>query len=179
MFFSQYDDYIMFVNDSLSSLDGSKQNGGEAEIQGVEFSTQLRLTEGLSLALSGHVIETEFVTVTTPSLNVGDPINRVPEYSYSANINYNFNWSTAASGFAYLGYNRQGPSSLINHSSNFDLESTDLGFLNASIGAQWQSLTLSLSGANLTNEQRSTEASVSTFIQPRPRTVSVDLTYNF
>jgi iron complex outermembrane receptor protein len=179
LFFSQYDDYIMTLIDPLDLLrNNSNQNGGGAEIQGVEFSTQFQLTENLSLGLSGNVTETEFVTVTTPTLNVGDPINNVPKYSYSANANYRFNWSEAASGFAYLGYNRQGPSTLIARPS-VDLESSDLGFLNATLGAQWQDLTLSLSGANLTNERRSTVTPFITSSQRRPRTVSVDLRYAF
>ena len=155
LFFNQYDDYIMaLIDPSTPLVSGSFQNGGEAEIQGLEFSTRFQLTENLSLGLSGNVTDTEFVTVTTPTLETGDPINFVPTYSYSANADYRFDWSTSVSGSAYLAYSRQGPSTVNVHPVIMS-ESSDLGFLNASLSAQWQDLTLTLTGKNLTNEQTS------------------------
>jgi outer membrane receptor protein involved in Fe transport len=182
LYFSQYDDYIMQTIDPLVSPSPFNANGGEAEIQGFEFATQFQATESLSLGLSGNVTETEFVTVTSPVVHVGDPISNSPKYSYTAHADYSFDWSADTAGFAYLSYSRQGSSSAINRETWGELESSDLGFVSANLGAQWQDFTLTLSGNNLTNEQRSTTANKVSRLgieARRPRTLSLSASYQF
>ena len=161
------------------------QNPGEAEVKGIEVSAQMKISENFSLGFKGNITEAEFTEINPFSTTfiAGDKINLIPEYSYSLNIDYNFNWSSTVSGFAYADYNRQGPSTKSNRSTPFVEpidESSSIGFLNAQIGAQWNSFTVRLFARNLNNEKRAVAAEVvDSFVQSRPRTIGVDLNYEF
>jgi outer membrane receptor for ferrienterochelin and colicin len=159
------------------------QNPGDAEIQGIEWSTQLHVNELMSLGFNTNYTDTEF---TKASLDpqivlVGDPIDNIPKYSYSINADFDFNWSSSTAGFAHINFNRQGPSTVTNRSfTPLILESSDLNLLNAQIGAEWQQLTVRVFGRNLTNELRAINQSLfSELTQNRPRTLGVSFTYDF
>ena len=185
IFHSDYVDYQATSIDFDVSPIGFISNPGEAEIQGIDWVTLLRVTEQFSLGFSGNIMNTEFTTVDAndPTYNKGDPLFLIPDYSYSLTADYTFNWSSSVSGFAHMDYNRQGPSSWVNRGAGLldeVAESTDIGFLNAQLGAQWNDVTVRLFGKNLTNELRPNAPSiVNTFTQSRPRTVGVDISYSF
>ena len=133
------------------------QNAGDAEIQGIEWSTQFHISELMSLGFNANFTDTEFTKLNpnTVSVRVGDPLSDIPKYSYSINADFDFNWSSSTAGFAHINFNRQGPSTLTNLSfTPLTLESSDLNLLNAQIGAEWQQLTVRVFGRNLTNELR-------------------------
>jgi len=184
MFLSQYDDYQAGTIDEETGFPITG-NPGEAEIQGIELSTLLNITEQLSIGFSANITDAEFTTVDpdVSLVNIGDPLFLVPKFSYSLSADYYFNWSSAISGFAHLDYNRQGENTEINRSPasfNQENKSTDIGFLNAQIGAQWEDITIRLFGRNLNNELRTTIGSLAgIFTQNRPRTVGVDINYQF
>lgn len=173
LFFSQYDDYISVVSNGLQPYGA---NFGNAEIQGFEFSTQFQVTEQWSVGLSGSVIETEFTSSGLVGINVGDPIPEVPKFNYSVNTSYDFNWSSSVTGSAYIGYNRQGE---VDTPPNVPVWKEEQGFLTASLSSQWQDLSLNLVGKNLMNEDEPIAIDSVQSILPRPRTVSLDLTYRF
>ena len=164
-------------------------NIAKAEIQGVEMSLQWAVNESFLLGFSGNITDSEVVDVdipsatATPTYSAGDPLDYVPEYSFSVNADYNFNWSNSVGGFTRLEYNRQGQNSVVNRSSSLaqeEFESEAIGFLNAQIGAEWEQLTLELYGKNLLDEDEATTATISqVFVQSRPRTIGVQLTYDF
>ena len=184
IFLNEYSDYQAPTIDQGTSLPITG-NPGEAKIQGIEWSTLLRITEQFSLSLNANITDAEFTTVDpdVSAVNKGDTVLLVPKFSYSLSADYYFNWSSAISGFAHLDYNRQGENTEINRSPasfNQENKSTDIGFLNAQIGAQWEDITIRLFGRNLNNELRTTIGSLAgIFTQNRPRTVGVDINYQF
>ena len=149
-------------------------------MQGLEFSSQLSLSEQFSIGLSGHYIETEFVKISdaTSPFALGDPVNYTPKYSVSLNTKFTFEGPMGAEGVALLDYNQQGGSSAI-RSQTIRGESETLGQLSAQIGLDWDSFSTRLFGRNLTDERDFTFFPLVSFAQPRPRTWGIDFTYRF
>jgi iron complex outermembrane recepter protein len=164
-------------------------NGGDAEVKGVEWLLQWAVTDALSLGFSGNVTDAEVVSLPgpglTPDKNPGDPLDLVPEYNYSLTADYQFSWSAAVPGYAGLGYHRQGPSSFITRLTGVSepvSEADSIGFLNLQLGARFQKFDLQLFARNLLDEDRPTVASVANnnrFTQARPRSIGVNLAYQF
>ena len=180
IFYSQYED--------IQASDPSQQvigrtvtvNPGEAEMQGIEWSTQLSVSEQFSVGFSGHYMDTEFVKVSTVSVNViGDPISYAPKFSVAFNTRFDFEGPLSSAGFTALDYNVQGGSVEIN-SGNRRVESDTLTHLNVRLGLNWESFTAELFGRNLTNE-RDFNAPTNThnYTQDRPRTWGVNVAYKF
>ncbi len=82
-----------------------------------------------------------------------------------------------------LDYSRQGPQSFVARSSGFSqptAKSESIGFLNGQIGLAWQSTSLNFFVKNINNEKRAVNASIlNGFVQSRPRTMGVDLIFEF
>ena len=182
IYHSQYQDYQNAVLDA-SGIASNTQNAGDAEIQGIEWSTQFHISELMSLGFNANFTDTEFTKLdpNTVSVRLGDSLSDIPKYSYSINADFDFNWSSSTAGFAHINFNRQGPSTFTNLTfTPLTLESSDLNLLNAQIGAEWQKLTLRVFGRNLTNELRAISQTFNgTFTQNRPRTMGVSFTYEF
>jgi len=187
LYYSIYDDYQGLVfDDSLPSGAGTL-NAGEAEIKGFEWLLQWRLDDQWSFSFNGHVTESEFTSLDPGFFGsqVGDPLNSIAKYSYGVSVDYAFNWSSSVGGFAYLAYNRQGPSSTTFRgvfARGDSIESDAIGFLNMRVGAEWDAFTLSLFGRNLTNEMRPNILVITSIFndtRSRPRELGVDLSYRF
>ncbi|ETN91607.1 Ferripyoverdine receptor precursor [Gammaproteobacteria bacterium MOLA455] len=180
LFHSQYDD--------IQASDPSQQvvgrvvtlNPGEAEMQGIEWSTQLSISEQFSIGLDGHYIDTEFVKVSSVSVNeVGDPIDYTPKYSVSFNTRFDFAGPLDSAGFTALDYNVQGGSVEI-ASGNRRVESDTLTHLNVRLGLNWESFTAELFGRNLTDERDfNNPTNFNNYTQDRPRTWGVTVGYKF
>ena len=88
-------------------------------------------------------------------------------------------------GFANFDYSRQGGISLVARDSGGLTpvsESEDIGFLNAQVGAQFESVSIKLVGRNLSNELKSTFPSIANgndILQSRPRTIGFEVNYTF
>ena len=181
LYHSEYTDY------QSATLDGGVTNilnPGEAEIQGFEFSTVASITEGFSVGLSGNYTDTEFtkVSLDVPIYVNGDAIPNIPQYSYSVDTRFDFNWSSDVSGSAFLEYNRQSGAYAINRLSYPNYKSSPIGQLNAQVSANWTSFNASLFARNLTNDLRGTRASPPGQLldaQNRPRTFGVEVSYIF
>ena len=119
------------------------------------------------------------------SIQVGDPLDSIAKYSYTTSVNYDFNWSSSIAGFAHLAYNRQGPSAQTVRGGIFakgdSVETDSTGFLNMRVGAEWDALTLSIFGRNLTNEKRPNIILLASdySAQSRLRSLGVSLSYKF
>ncbi|MDB9952357.1 TonB-dependent receptor [Porticoccaceae bacterium] len=156
-----------------------------AEIKGVEFNLQWRATQQLSFGFSGNITDAEITEVDIEDAikEVGDPMDFVPDYSYSLNADYRFNWSSSIPGFIRFDYNRQGKNGLSDHTGGFSEKiayTESIDFINLNVGAQWGSLSAALFGRNLSDEDRLTTASFSNQgPQNRPRSVGVQLDYEF
>ena len=99
------------------------------------------------------------------------------------NGNYRFNWSNAVSGDFRLSYNREGQNTVIDRGSSYSPEvyqNEPFGFLEAQLGAQWQSLSLELFGQNLLDEDKLVGVGFSKqTAQHRPRALGIRLSYDF
>ena len=184
LFLSEYEDYQNLV--ATPDLSGfATLNSAKAEIKGVEWNLQWMALENLSLGFSGNVTDTEFTKIDRlPSVfHEGDQIDNIPEYSYSLNADYRFEWSDAVSGFARMDFNRQGESTATHRFGTFffeELHSSSVSFLNAQIGAQWDAVNLELFAKNLLDEDKSPMVAISALTpQNRPRTFGVKVNYDF
>jgi outer membrane receptor protein involved in Fe transport len=186
IYHSVYSDYqfnSFDINTGLQAI----LNPGEAEVDGFEFSLQLKPLDYFSLGVNGNYTEAEFVKISSGGTGgaffVGDPLNFIPKYSFSFNTSYDFNWSQSVLGFARIDYSIQGPSTAAFKNQGLAVsvsESDPVKFLNFQIGAEKDNIAVKLSGKNMTNELGSLEASVnSQFQQRRPRTYSIDFSYKF
>ncbi len=185
LYHSDYTDY-QAASVSLAGL-SITSNPGEAEIQGIEWSTRWTLSDYFSLGFNGNYTESEYTKINpgATEYQAGDPLSLVPKYNYSLSANFDFQWSSAAQGFANIDYSRQDGQSEINRSAGFLYmvsESEAIGFLNAQIGAQFESMSIKLVGRNLTNELKSTRpflANTDFNYQSRPRSIGLELNYQF
>ena len=148
---------------------------------------QWQVNDQLSIAFDGSLTDAEYTSLHpgVGTFQVGDPLDSVAKYSYTASVDYDFSWSPSVVGFAYLGYNRQGPSSATARGifAVDSVETDAIGFLNMRVGAEWNAFTLSLFGRNLTNEKRPNivqTVSIDSFsTQSRLRSIGVSLSYRF
>jgi iron complex outermembrane recepter protein len=186
-----YADYADMQGSVISPLtgEGAIINGGDAEVKGVEWLLHWVVTDALSLGFSGNVTDAEVVDLPgpgiTPDKNPGDPLDFVPDYNYSLTADYYFSWSAAVSGYTQLSYHRQGPSSYISRlSGTLDpvSEADAIRFLNLQLGARFQKFDLQLFARNLLDEDGPTAPGISSSkatLQARPRTIGVNLKYQF
>ena len=187
LYYSIYDDYQGFVFDQSLPSGFGVTNAGEAKIKGFEWLLQWQVDDQWSFAFNGNVTESEYTSLRPGffGVQVGHPLDSIAKYGYGVSVDYAFNWSSSVAGFAHLAYNRQGPSSTTNRgifARGDSIESDATGHLNMRVGAEWDALTLSFFGRNLTNEKRPNILTISSeFLdtQRRPREFGVDLSYRF
>ncbi|MDB9951895.1 TonB-dependent receptor [Porticoccaceae bacterium] len=180
LFYSRYEDIQAADSSIVHPTRVVTVNPGEAEMQGIEWSTQLSVSEQFSVGLNGHYMDTEFVKVSPVSNHdVGDPINYVPKYSVAFNTRFDFEGPLDSAGFTALDYNVQGGSVEIT-SGNRRAESDTLTHLNVRLGLNWESFTAELFGRNLTNESDfNNPTNFQAYAQDRPRTLGVNVAYKF
>jgi outer membrane receptor for ferrienterochelin and colicin len=184
LFFSQYTNNQSTALD-LQSGNFSTLNVGDSEIKGLEWSLRWAASEQLMLGFSGNITDSEITKIDIlPSIkNEGDPLDFVPDYSYSLNANYQFSWADTVPGFIRIDYNLQGKNGYADHISGFEEEvsySGKLSILNLSLGAEWDSFQATLFVKNLLDEDESSvPISFGSPTQNRPRSLGVQLNYAF
>ena len=84
---------------------GLNANGGTAESKGVEFAVTGRPVDGLTLSLNGAYTDAYLTEDTDPLVGGrdGDPLPYVPEWSFGADANYE--WQVMGDALAYVGAN--------------------------------------------------------------------------
>jgi len=82
---------------------GINFNGGKAKSQGLEFTTTLRPTQGLSFSLNGAYTDAKLKDDTPPQVGglTGDALPYTPKYSVGANADYE--WELGGETKAYVG----------------------------------------------------------------------------
>ena len=189
-FYGQYDDYqtLTQIFDSASnSFITITSNVGEGVIKGFEWSLDWAVTEQLSIGFNGAVTDAEFTqingTSSAPPNIKGDRLPFVPEYGYSVNTNYRFNWTESVVGDFYLSYNREGQNTVTDRGAGVSpvtYKNKPFGFLDAQLSAKWQSFSVKLFGENLLDEDNLVGVSISNQTpQHRPRSLGVRLSYDF
>jgi iron complex outermembrane recepter protein len=93
-------------------------NAGAARSQGVELDMEARITEGLTLGLSGGFDDAKF-TETVPGVlfQSGDRVPQVPRESAQFEADYHFPIGTTLTGFAHADYRYVGDSWSTNNSN--------------------------------------------------------------
>ena len=185
LFYSEYKDYQAQTIDLSVAPSFITKNPGDVDIQGVEWNVDWAATEQLLVGFSGSITDAEIAKINSlpATLIVGDSPDLVPEYNYSLKIDYSFDWSGATPGVVRIDYNRQGPTVSINRTAGWlppVVKSEPINFLNAYVGAEWDSIGIELFGRNLLDEDEATTAALTGIgTQARPRTVGIRLNYSF
>jgi len=161
-------------------------NAGEAEMQGIEWSLIWAATDRLTLSVVGDVTETEITKIDskarTPPVIAGDPIDFVPEYSWSFGADYGFDWLSRVPGYVRIQYNEQGEMSQTfrNVDTPVKVDRTPvLHFLNAGIGADIGGWAFEIFGRNLLDEDGALRPGGGLTPQARPRTIGVKFEKTF
>ena len=86
-FFMDYENIQVYVGNPLGVQ--AFNNGGTAEVLGFEFQGTLRLTDGFFVEGSFGLNDGEY-TEDTLTHSAGEPMDAVPEYTYSISADYTF-----------------------------------------------------------------------------------------
>jgi len=186
---SDYDDMLrrglVFLQSTgqFASLTG---NIGKARINGVEGGITWRVFEPLTLNATASYIDSEIteVNATDATSQKGDPVDYVPELSYTLGANYAFQIGDLP-GYARVDYSYRDAVPYVDRTSfpaeNLPQWSDDISLVDARIGLQWNKVNIELFGTNLTNENK--------WIDPyhgwdnanrtRPRMVGLQVGINF
>lgn len=189
-FFSKYQkaQAITVVISDESQVFQRIANVGSADIKGVEAAVSWYLTDRFSLDLSGSLIDTEVTSLegaTGTSHLVGDPLDLVPEYTFTVSGTYQVDWFGGRPGFVRADYSQIGRSTTTNRSAGLPTpygESDVLNLLSARAHAEWSSgWYFELFGENLLNESGNANSwnSVDQNVRPRPKTFGLRLGKSF
>lgn len=164
-------------------------NAGKGEVKGFEMAVTWKATESLTLSAQGTIIDAEITDASdsTTTVQDGDDIDYVPDYSYTASANYDFDWSQSMPGYVRLDYSYRDEMPYTDRSSfpaeNIPQYSDEVGLLDARVGlrAMADQLSIELFVLNATNENK--------YIDPyhewknanrtRPRTIGMSVGYEF
>ena len=189
-FYSDYKDMLrrgLVFNPATGQTDQLTSNIGKTEVKGVEVGLTFRPIERLTLNTTATYLDSEVTEVKAlGATNLpGDPVDYVPEISYTLGAVYDFDWSATMPGFFRVDYSYRDKVSYIDLSS-FPIENTpqysdDISLLAARLGMKFGQASIELFGTNLTNENK--------WIDPyhewtnanrtRPRELGVKVGYQF
>ena len=190
VYYSDYSDMLrrglVLVPEAQPQFQQLTSNIGTVEVKGVEGGITLRATEKLTLNATASYIDSEITEVnSTDATNIaGDPVDYVPELSYTLGAHFSFDLG-ALPGYVRLDYSYRDAVSYVDRSSfpaqNVPQFSDDIGLVDARFGLDWNQAWFELYGTNLTNQNK--------WIDPyhdwtnanrtRPRAIGVKVGYNF
>ena len=180
LFYTRYGNYQLFVNTPNGI--GELENGGTAHIRGIDWSLQWRATEHLSIAASGSVTHSGFVSLAPGevTVNIGDPVDYTAEYMARLSGVYSFQLSGNLPAFARVDYSQIGPESTTDRGEGGPpilVESDVIHMMNARIGVRRGGWTLDLFATNLLGENGNEDPGSAFGIgaRPRPRTVGIEI----
>lgn len=181
LFFSRYGNYQIYVNTPNGI--GELENGGTAHIKGVDWSAQWQATGHLSLAASGSVTTSEFVSIVPGEITVqvGDWVDYTAEYTARATAIYTFNPGADIPAFVRIDYSQIGPEHLTDRGEGGPpilVESDVIHMLDARIGLRRSGWTVALFGTNLLHDNGNEDpaSGYGMGARPRPRTVGIEIT---
>jgi iron complex outermembrane receptor protein len=190
VFYSDYKDMLrrgLVFNQVTGTTDQITSNIGKTEVKGVEVGFTVRPTERLTLNTTATYLDSEVTEVKAlgATNNAGDPVDYVPEFSYTLGANYDFDWSSTMPGFVRVDYTYRDKVSYIDLSS-FPIENTpqwsdDISLLSARLGLKVGQASVELFGTNLTNENKWIDPyhAWTNANRTRPREIGVKVGYTF
>ncbi|MCG8502978.1 MAG: TonB-dependent receptor [Sphingomonadales bacterium] len=158
-------------------------NIGTAKIKGFDWYLRWLATDNLTFGFNGNVVDTEVteLNATFTQQNVGDPLDYVAEFSWSATADYTFNLTPKMPGYARLAYAYQGEMPFTIRSAGLAVPVTfsdKIDLLSASVGLNLAGFVdIEVFATNLLDEDGfSTPWEIITQqSQPRPRTIGIRL----
>lgn len=183
VYYSDYDDIQVSVSDNGRAR---TTNGGSASGMGVDLSAQVYLTDALIFDFSGGYVGREYDD-TVGSVAKGDSSQYTPDFTLSAALDYNFEWSGDLGGMARLA---------VSHADGFTVTDrtlpippllsqvvttqplTYLGFRIGVIGEEWRVI---FSAENLLDEKDEVfpGGAFSLDTYSRPPSLTIEASYNF
>ncbi|MCZ0864274.1 TonB-dependent receptor [Dasania sp. GY-19] len=189
VYYTEYDDMLrrglVFIQGrGFQSL---ISNIGKVEVTGFDGSINWKATDALTLDASVAIIDAEVKAIgATDTANIpGDPIDYVPDYSFTLGATYNFMWSDTKPGFVRLGYSYRDEMPYVDRTSfpeeNVDQFSDKIGLFDARIGLTMGDVSFELYGQNLTDENKYIDpySAWNNANRTRPRTVGLKVAYDF
>ena len=185
LFYSKYTDYaIQGVLPPPEPPINIVSNGGDASIKGIEWDLSWKLSTGWRVAVNGNYVSSRFtkVFVSSPTNQVGDPLNYVPKYTVNASIEHSFHaWSQPA--YIQLDYDILGRETYIDRTyPATDGRTGILNIVNATFGVQLNpKLGAQLFATNVLNDRGYTDPgnALSGSSRQPPRTIGVKLDASF
>lgn len=190
VFRSDYQDMLrraLVFNPATGATDLVTSNIGETEVNGVEVGLTWHPLDRLTLNTTGTYLDSEVTKVNAVGATniAGDPVDYVPELSYTFGAAYDFDWSATMPGYFRVDYSYRDAVSYIDRSSfpaaNVPQWSDDISLLALRLGMKIGAASVELFGTNVTNENK--------WIDPyhewtnanrtRPREIGVKVAYQF
>ncbi len=161
-----------------------KDNIGSAESKGVELEATQRFLDRVTVTLGGNYTSAKIVEpVTLLGVEKGDRVPGVPDYSFSAAVEYTQPLTGGSRGSVRTNAQWIGPSqgTIIHGDPDFDRPAYFV--MGASAGIRWEKFDVSLFITNLLDEhkaiQRPNIADVEYGVTVQPRTYGIGGTYSF
>jgi outer membrane receptor protein involved in Fe transport len=189
VFYSDYKDMLRrgLILNSDGTTDQNTTNIGKVEVKGAEIGLTWRPFDRLALNTTAAYMDSEVVSVkSTDATNLaGDPVDYVPEISYTLGAMYDFDLTATVPAFFRVDYSYRDKVSYIDRGVFYDqflpYYSDDISLLSARLGVTLGQANVELFGTNLTNENK--------WIDPyhywtnanrtRPRELGVKVGYKF
>ena len=158
-------------------------NIGTARITGFDWYLRWLATDKLTFGFNGNVVDTEVteLNATFTQQNVGDPLDYVAEFSWSATADYAFELTSDVPGYARLAYSYQGEMPFTIRSAGLAVPVTfsdKINLLSASVGVNVRGLfDVEVFATNLLDEDGFSTPweIIAQQSQPRPRTIGIRL----
>ncbi len=162
VFYSDYDDMLRrgLILNQDGTTNQNTTNIGKVEVKGAEAGLTWRASGGLTLNATAAYMDSEVVEVrSTDATNLaGDPVDYVPEISYTLGANYDFDLTATMPAFLRLDYSYRDKVSYIDRSVFYSqflpYYSDDISLLSARLGVTVGDARIELFGTNLTNENK-------------------------
>lgn len=189
-YYSDYSDMLrrglVFVP-SVNLLLSNTANIGKVEVKGLEGGLTLRPTNKLSLTATASFIDSDIKEVTAANSTSigGDPVDYVPEVSYTLGGQYDFEVGPNMPAYVRLDYSYRDKVTYVDRTgfpaANVPQESDDISLLDAGVGLTWDAASFEIFATNLTNENKWIDPyhAWSNANRTRPRTVGLRIGYRF
>ncbi len=190
LFYSQYKDYQVSNYNLLPDfpeewLRTFYENVGRARTGGLDWSLIWHATDNLTVTSTGNVVDSAFTEIYSQvsSHVVGDPVDFIPRYSFTLSANYDFSWRDSP-GFVRLDYFQKGRMTFRNRTAGDHLHaSSDVNNM-LNFRASWsksENFSMGFFVKNILDDRGNLDpwAAISGATRSRPRTVGLELGYEF
>jgi outer membrane receptor protein involved in Fe transport len=163
IYFTKYDNMLrrglVFVSPELG-FQSLISNIGEVEITGIEASFTWQATDALTFDFAGTIIDAEVTKLDAEgtSNEVGDPIDYVPDYSFTVGAVYDFNWTDDMPGYFRVNYSYRDKMPYVDRTSfpdeNLPQWSDTIGLFDARLGLRTGTIYTEIYAQNFTDVNR-------------------------